>query len=431
MKVIYLPLSQIKLGENRFKSLDYDEFEKLVESIKKYGILEPLHVVKEKNSENNGEVTYRLVQGYQRYKAAQRLGLKEVPCVIVEDKNIVLGAEFDVNLRRRHLTKDEIYKYEQDKEELQKELESQYRLIPELQYLERILPEELKETLSKVHEIEQRKFYNSLPVKYVEKAEEATKEAEESEKKVEEITDKIKKKDEEISKLTEKIKKMETEIKDLNLVKNAKKEDLEKALAIEKKKIEEELKKEYSGNELAIKLKEEKTRLEAEYKKKLEINIAKGIEEERKIAEKHSKEREDLKKQLGPLKEEVKQLKADLKLYKQSEKNAKAAEEYATNNLQRLVRQEKMPETLELITKELANIRGRILVYTDTLLRTGDVVQEEREMNLKVIAKFKAELKNLNEASKTIIDLLVDGFPKKPDNKDSSESSESTAPATS
>jgi|GEM_PF-2223898 len=416
METIYVPIDEIVEEENPFEPLEAEMFDKLVESIKEQGIIEPLHVTRKDGK-------YHLLQGYQRLRAAKEAGLEYVECILEkEDPKRGIAVKYDPNLYRRHLTKDRIYKHEQDKEKLKEELESQYRLIPELEYLERILPEELKETLLKVHEIEQRKFYNSLPVKYVEKAEEATKEAEESEKKVEEITDKIKKKDEEIFKLTEKIKKMEAEIKDLNLVKNAKKEELDKALAIEKKKIEEELKKKYSGNELAVKLKEEKTRLEAEYKKKLEIDIAKGIEEERKIAEKHSKEREKLKKQLEPLQEEVKQLKADLKTAEKSEAIARKSEKWATDNLQRLIRQEKMPETLELIAKELANIRGRVLVYTDTLLRTGDVVQEEREMNLKVIAKFKAELKNLNEASKTIIDLLVNGFPKKPADKNDSKS---------
>ena len=113
-----------------------------------------------------------------------------------------------------------------------------------------------------------------------------------------------------------------------------------------------------------------------------------------------------MKRQLEPLQEEVKQLKKDLDMFKQSEANAKAAEQYATENLQRLIREAKMPETLGLIVKELANIKGRILTYTDYLLRMGDVVHEERAANLKVIAQFKAELQNLNEAAKIIIDYM-------------------------
>lgn len=426
METIYVPINEIVEEENPFDPLDTEIFDKLVESIKEQGIIEPLHVTR-----RNGK--YHLLQGYQRLRAAKEAGLEYVECILEkEDPKREIAVKYDPNLYRRHLTKDGIYKHEQDKEKLKEEVESQYRLIPELQYLERVLPEELKETLPKLHEIEQRKFYNSLPVKYVDAAEEATKEAEESEKKVEEITDKIKKKDEEIFKLTEKIKKMEAEIKDLNLVKNAKKEELDKVLAMEKKKIEEELKKKYSGNELAVKLQEEKEKLQANYEKRLREEIDKGIEETRKIAAKHSQERDKLQKELDPLKEEIKQLKADLKTAMQSEAIARKSEKWATNNLQRLIRQTNTPETLELIVKELVNIRGKVLVYTDSLLRLGDVVQEEREMNLKVIAKFKAELKNLNEASKTIIDLLVGGFPsQKPDNgKDKSKSSGSSKSTT-
>jgi len=399
MGKFYLPIEKIVPEENRFESLDGELFEKLVKSIKKYGILEPLLVTKE-------DGVYRLIQGHQRLRAAKQLCLEEVPCEDIKDRKAIIGARYDVNLYRRHLKDEEIVEYEEKKEEEEKDIESQYKLIPELQYLEQILPEELKKMLSRVPEIEQRNFYNSLPVKYVEKAEEAVKEAEESEKKVEEITDKIKKKDEEISKLTEKIEKMEAEMKTLNLIKSAKKEELEKALKLEKKRIKEELEKEYSDNELAIKLQETEEKLKAEYEEKLKEEVVKETEEYRKIAERHSKEREELKRQLEPLQEEVKRLKKDLDMFKESEANAKEAEQHATENLKRLIREAKMPETLGLIVKELANIRGRILTYTDYLLRMGDVVHEEREANLRVIAQFKKELQNLNESARVIIDYM-------------------------
>lgn len=130
------------------------------------------------------------------------------------------------------------------------------------------------------------------------------------------------------------------------------------------------------------------------------------MEEYRKIAEKHSKEREELKRQLEPLQEQIKKLTADLELYRKSEANAKAIAKYATESLDRLVKQAKMPETLKLIVKELANIKGRILTYTDSLFRLDDVVHEERAANLEAIAQFKTELKNLNEAAKVIIDYM-------------------------
>ncbi len=399
MSFVYLPIEKIIPEENRFEPLSDKIFKKLTDSIEEHGIFEPIIVKKENNH-------YRLIQGHQRYAVANRLGIPMLPCRIIKDEKQVMAARYHVNLYRRHLKEEKIAEYEKKKEMEEKDIELQYKLIPELQYLEQILPAELKKMLSRVPEIEQRNFYNSLPVKYVEKAEEAVKEAEESEKKVEEITDKIKKKDEEISKLTEKIEKMEAEMKTLNLIKSAKKEELEKALKLEKKRIKEELEKEYSDNELAIKLQETEEKLKAEYEEKLKEEVVKETEEYRKIAERHSKEREELKRQLEPLQEEVKRLKKDLDMFKESEANAKEAEQHATENLKRLIREAKMPETLGLIVKELANIRGRILTYTDYLLRMGDVVHEEREANLRVIAQFKKELQNLNESARVIIDYM-------------------------
>lgn len=91
-----------------------------------------------------------------------------------------------------------------------------------------MLPKELKEVLLEMHEIEQRKFYNSLPVKYVETTKRAIKETKESQENIEEITEKIKEKDKKILNLTKKLQKMEAEIKIFNDVKNTTKEKMEK-----------------------------------------------------------------------------------------------------------------------------------------------------------------------------------------------------------
>jgi len=55
---------------------DPDKLEQLVLSIKEHGILEPLLVRPRSGSE------YELVAGERRYRAAQKLGLAEVPVVI-------------------------------------------------------------------------------------------------------------------------------------------------------------------------------------------------------------------------------------------------------------------------------------------------------------------------------------------------------------
>ena len=57
------------------KTFDEDKLLELADSIKQYGIIEPLTVV------DRGE-HYEIVGGERRWRAAQKLGLKEVPVII-------------------------------------------------------------------------------------------------------------------------------------------------------------------------------------------------------------------------------------------------------------------------------------------------------------------------------------------------------------
>ena len=57
------------------RSFDDDKIDELAESIKEHGIIQPIIVVK------NGEM-YRIVAGERRWRAAKKLGIKEVPVVI-------------------------------------------------------------------------------------------------------------------------------------------------------------------------------------------------------------------------------------------------------------------------------------------------------------------------------------------------------------
>ncbi|MGN0375134.1 MAG: ParB/RepB/Spo0J family partition protein, partial [Butyrivibrio sp.] len=57
------------------QNFDEDALLELAESIKRYGIIEPLLVKKEENY-------YKIVAGERRWRAAKLAGLKEVPVVI-------------------------------------------------------------------------------------------------------------------------------------------------------------------------------------------------------------------------------------------------------------------------------------------------------------------------------------------------------------
>src|SRR5262249_15101678 len=73
-----LPIDQI-VPDERNRTIEEDEdLEALVDSIRVFGVLQPLHV------QSLGENKYRLVDGERRWRAAQKGGLKKIPCEIWE-----------------------------------------------------------------------------------------------------------------------------------------------------------------------------------------------------------------------------------------------------------------------------------------------------------------------------------------------------------
>ncbi len=83
---------------NPYKFRD-DEMEILMESIKEYGIIQPLLVRKEENN------TYEIISGHRRFLAATRLELKDVPVDVLEiskeEADILL---VDSNLHRENIS---------------------------------------------------------------------------------------------------------------------------------------------------------------------------------------------------------------------------------------------------------------------------------------------------------------------------------------
>lgn len=60
------------------KIFDNESLEELAESIKKYGVIQPI-IVKQK------ENYYEIVAGERRWRAAKKAGLSEMPCIVRED----------------------------------------------------------------------------------------------------------------------------------------------------------------------------------------------------------------------------------------------------------------------------------------------------------------------------------------------------------
>lgn len=70
------------------KDFDDEALESLGESIKKYGILQPIIVNKvEKRTDRGISYEYQIVAGERRWRAATRIGLKQVPVIIREQSN--------------------------------------------------------------------------------------------------------------------------------------------------------------------------------------------------------------------------------------------------------------------------------------------------------------------------------------------------------
>jgi ParB family chromosome partitioning protein len=74
----FVAIDQIQVSDQPRRYFDAEKQAQLTESVKQYGILEPLIV----RSLNDGR--YRLIAGERRYRAAKSAGLSEVPVVIRE-----------------------------------------------------------------------------------------------------------------------------------------------------------------------------------------------------------------------------------------------------------------------------------------------------------------------------------------------------------
>jgi len=63
------------------KVFDEDKLRELALSMEKHGMVQPL-IVAPLEDEEAGEAKYELIAGERRWRAAQRIGLKELPCIV-------------------------------------------------------------------------------------------------------------------------------------------------------------------------------------------------------------------------------------------------------------------------------------------------------------------------------------------------------------
>ena len=106
-KVFYIETEKIKPNPLQpRKNISPDSIQELAQSIREYGILEPLIVSRqEKETESGTEVEYILIAGERRWRAARYLGMPTVPAIIKRPSGEIARLEMALieNIQRQDL----------------------------------------------------------------------------------------------------------------------------------------------------------------------------------------------------------------------------------------------------------------------------------------------------------------------------------------
>ena len=88
--------------DNPYQVKDNEDMENLIESIKQYGVIDPLLV---RPRENGG---YEIISGHRRKYACEKAGIKQIPVLIRDmDKNMAVITLVDSNLQRSDILPSE------------------------------------------------------------------------------------------------------------------------------------------------------------------------------------------------------------------------------------------------------------------------------------------------------------------------------------
>ena len=86
--ILYIDINDIKPNSNQpRKVFDEDKLEDLAASIKEHGLIQPVVLRNVKNG-------YEIVAGERRWRAARKVGIKEIPCIVKEltdEENMLLA----------------------------------------------------------------------------------------------------------------------------------------------------------------------------------------------------------------------------------------------------------------------------------------------------------------------------------------------------
>ena len=102
-KIQILPLTKLHPFRNHpFQVRDDDEMDKMVDSIKEYGVMTPAIVRPRKDG------GYEIVAGHRRCHASQRAGVETMPCIVRDmDDDTAIILMVDSNCQREHILPSE------------------------------------------------------------------------------------------------------------------------------------------------------------------------------------------------------------------------------------------------------------------------------------------------------------------------------------
>lgn len=80
--LLFLSPEQIRVPKRKSGTAETNEIIRLSESIRRYGVLQPLSIRAIRDSQ--GQTAFELVEGERRYRAACLIGLQELPCSVLE-----------------------------------------------------------------------------------------------------------------------------------------------------------------------------------------------------------------------------------------------------------------------------------------------------------------------------------------------------------
>ena len=102
-KIQILPLTELHPFRNHpFQVRDDDEMDKMVDSVKEYGVMTPAIVRPRKDG------GYEIVAGHRRCHASQRAGVETMPCIVRDmDDDTAIIRMVDSNCQREHILPSE------------------------------------------------------------------------------------------------------------------------------------------------------------------------------------------------------------------------------------------------------------------------------------------------------------------------------------